>query len=507
MKSERKCLVTIFVSSLILFLFSSAWSYDTPGTSVRATGMGGSFTAIANDPSAVFYNPAGLVQLKGVQFYLMYDRETMYGVDSAESPYLGVGVITIPLSRDIVVALAGYQDGSWADPTRIVTKNIGLLSFSSWVTEELSFGLNLKGLYNSNYGKKKGFDFDLGLLYQPYPWLSIGAMGENLARTDMVPDISSGVVSGYQTRQVKLGLAYRYSGKNYETCLALDNVIKYVNQPLQKSYSLTSIGMEQWILTDNKLSLALRGGYGFGKNYELDYSQPAFGGSIKYRAENYTIQLDYSWSKYPYESKEDLAGDHRIGLVLSLEKGVKRGEKLLLKEEIKEEKKEEAIKEEAVKEVATVEEKKEIPITPPSTPIEEEKESYPAKPEPEFLPAEKDSAKGSPGILTYNLNSEIEFLSVGKNRSVMFLLKPGITQEIERWKLYIWSALPTGWNKEEVEKSLVKTFEGWGNPSFGVMWDCKYNDVKVKSGIYYYALALKDNQGVKWYSQIKSFKL
>ncbi|HEX9916611.1 MAG TPA: hypothetical protein VGB16_02640 [candidate division Zixibacteria bacterium] len=496
MKLQRRCPLIIFMVSLTLFLFNLAWPYDTPGTSVRATGMGGSFTALANDPSAVFYNPAGLVQLKGVQFYLMYDRKTVYGVNSAESPYLGAGAISFPLSRDIVIALAGYQDGSSADPTGIVTKNIGLLSFSSWVTEELSFGLNLKGLYNSNYGKKKGFDFDLGLLYRPHPWLGIGIMGENLARTDMVPDISSGVVSGYQTRQVKLGLAYHYEGKNYETCLALDNTIKDANQPIQKSYNLTSIGMEQWILTDNKLNLALRGGYSFGKDYELNYSQPAFGGSIRYKAQDYTIQLDYSWSKYPYESEEDLAGDHRVGLVISLEKGVKRGEKLLLKEEMKEEKKEEAIVE-----------KKEAPITLPSAPIEEKKESYPAKPEPEFLPEEKDSTKGSPEILTYSLNSEIEFLSVGKNRSVMLLLKPEISQEIERWKLYIWSALPTGWSKEEVEKSLVKTFEGWGNPSFGVMWDCRYNDVKVKSGTYYYALALKDNQGAKWYSQIKSFKL
>ncbi len=30
----------------------------------RAAGMGGAFTAIANDPSGTYYNPAGLVDLK-----------------------------------------------------------------------------------------------------------------------------------------------------------------------------------------------------------------------------------------------------------------------------------------------------------------------------------------------------------------------------------------------------------------------------------------------------------
>jgi hypothetical protein len=493
MKSKKRYFLPLLTVSLMLSVFGLAWSYDTPGTSARATGMGGSFVAVADEPSAVFYNPAGLVQLKGWQFYLMYDRKTVYGVSSSETPYLGAGVVTIPLSQDIVIALAGYQDGSWADPTTIVTKNLGLLSFSSWVTDELSVGLNLKGLYNSNYGKKSGFDFDLGFLYKPYSWLSIGFMGEDLMRTDMVPDDSSGVISGYQTRQAKLGIAYRYENKNYETCLALDNVTKDVNQPLQKSYNLTNLGMEQWILTNNKLSLALRAGYSFGKNYELDYSQPAFGGSIRYKAENYTIQLDYSWSKYPYESKEDLAGDHRVGLVISLEKGVKRGEKLLLQEEKK-------LEEKPIYTAPPVEEQK--PAEEKKV-VEEKKEEFPAKPE----PMEEESIPDSLKVLTYNLVSEIEHISVGRNRSVMFLLKPEINTEIERWKLYIWSSPPPDWSKEEVDKSLLKTFDGWGNPSFGVMWDCKYNEVKVKKGTYYYALVLKDNQGMKWHSQIKSFKL
>jgi long-chain fatty acid transport protein len=36
----------------------------------KATAQAGAFTARANDPSAVFYNPAGITQLEGTQFYL-----------------------------------------------------------------------------------------------------------------------------------------------------------------------------------------------------------------------------------------------------------------------------------------------------------------------------------------------------------------------------------------------------------------------------------------------------
>ncbi len=35
----------------------------------RAMAMGGAFTALANDPSAIYFNPAGITQLKGTQFY------------------------------------------------------------------------------------------------------------------------------------------------------------------------------------------------------------------------------------------------------------------------------------------------------------------------------------------------------------------------------------------------------------------------------------------------------
>lgn len=43
------------------------------GVGARAIGMGGAFVAIADDPSATFWNPAGLTALKGSQFFLSAD--------------------------------------------------------------------------------------------------------------------------------------------------------------------------------------------------------------------------------------------------------------------------------------------------------------------------------------------------------------------------------------------------------------------------------------------------
>lgn len=47
-----------------------ASSFAVNELAARAQGMGGAFTSIADDPSAIFFNPAGLTQVKGMQISL-----------------------------------------------------------------------------------------------------------------------------------------------------------------------------------------------------------------------------------------------------------------------------------------------------------------------------------------------------------------------------------------------------------------------------------------------------
>jgi hypothetical protein len=51
------------------------------GAGARASGMGGAFTAIADDPSAIYWNAAGLGIIKSPGFALTYNRwfmDTMF---------------------------------------------------------------------------------------------------------------------------------------------------------------------------------------------------------------------------------------------------------------------------------------------------------------------------------------------------------------------------------------------------------------------------------------------
>ena len=44
------------------------------GVGARAMAMGGTYAAIANDPTALFYNPAGAAWVNGVQMELMHNN-------------------------------------------------------------------------------------------------------------------------------------------------------------------------------------------------------------------------------------------------------------------------------------------------------------------------------------------------------------------------------------------------------------------------------------------------
>lgn len=53
-------LASLFIPDVVL-----AGSLSTPGQGARALAMGGAFTAVADDASAVYYNPAGITQVPG----------------------------------------------------------------------------------------------------------------------------------------------------------------------------------------------------------------------------------------------------------------------------------------------------------------------------------------------------------------------------------------------------------------------------------------------------------
>jgi hypothetical protein len=558
----------IFCSLLVVCTAWSglAYSYDNLGYGVRATGMG-AFVGLADDPSAIFYNPAGISQLERPQIYLMYDKISKFTIGENENPYLLSGVGVYPLNDKLRFFLGGSQKGSLANPTNVVTNNVGIVGLAGWLAQDFSLGLNGKFLYNSNYGKKKGVDLDLGLFYRFSPKFSVGVAVENLLATDMIPD--NGDTLGYAIREGKIGFAYHFDMERYSTILAWDIRVKNSTKPENKSYTLSSLGIEEWILTGNSVSFGLRGGYTFGKQFEQDIKQPSFGLSLRYNGGSQTFQLDYSFQKYPYKAPQSSTGDHRVSLSIAFggkngsnheyarKEGTKKIQiqtmpappvtasrnqvippekkteekvvppttatenKLIVPEKKAEEKKQAKVtapEKPVVVPEKKAEETKLTQTTPPETPVivpekktEEQNLAQVTPPEnPVVVPENKVEEKKPVGVMTYqpfNLSSSVEELSSGRNRSLMFLLKPDFEEQIDSWRLYICQDKPSGYEIDQLKPVLLKTVEGKGVPSSGIIWDCRYNGKSLKKGTYYYSMELVDGNGQRYFSQWKSFKL
>ena len=99
---KRFFIVLLFIVSLSFPAFGSGFT-DTYGFGLRAIALGGAFTAVADDYSAAFYNPAGLAQGTGNHFNLEY----LY-----TSPDIDVKKLT---GGDLVIPSAG--GGVRNDPT------------------------------------------------------------------------------------------------------------------------------------------------------------------------------------------------------------------------------------------------------------------------------------------------------------------------------------------------------------------------------------------------------
>ena len=137
----------------------STVQHDTPhAIGVRATGMGGAFTAVADDGSAVYWNPAGLAT--GSFFSLLIDGNAL---DRQSALLLAIG--TPPLGLTYYrTTTAEVKDG----PHTLVAHHAGVTVVQS-VGGRFAVGATLKAVHGvaaSDAGSisSNKFDADLGVI-------------------------------------------------------------------------------------------------------------------------------------------------------------------------------------------------------------------------------------------------------------------------------------------------------------------------------------------------------
>jgi hypothetical protein len=183
----------------------------------RAAGMGASFVAIADDASALFWNPAGITQIEGTGAsytfapYFAGMTHHFAGASFSVSDDWNIGVHALSYgSDDIEVTTMFEQEGTGATYT---AQDMSLgLTIAGQLTEQFAFGatgkfINLK-LADVNASTVA---FDFGTLYRPgILGLRIGFAVDNLAPavkysgTGLVQRGSIDPITGNQSPDVML---------------------------------------------------------------------------------------------------------------------------------------------------------------------------------------------------------------------------------------------------------------------------------------------------------------
>ncbi len=152
------------------------------GAGARSIGMGSAFTAVADDPSTLYWNPAGIVYVTKPEFQIFYSPwlvETQYHYNTAVVPIEGYGNLGLSFTAltmdDMMVRTVDIPE-----PDKYGQKfsagNIAMgVTFARKLTDRFSFGFKTKFIQETIWQMSaKGFAMDIGTLYTSSKNLKIG---------------------------------------------------------------------------------------------------------------------------------------------------------------------------------------------------------------------------------------------------------------------------------------------------------------------------------------------
>jgi hypothetical protein len=310
------------------------------GAGARGTALGGAFSAIATDPTALYYNPAGIALMPragatvGTYDYVADTRYSWGGIAfpfSGGTRAVGLQVGTFGF-KDQPVYTADQPDGTGS--VYSVSQTVAGLTFAQNFSDRFSAGITAKGVFD-NLGEASGqaFALDFGTNFHanlsghPIKFaFNVLNLGTNLSYSGSALQVDAGrdPIPGedevpqnpqpaeFRTKDFPLPTIFRV-GLAYDVITGDNNhltVLSDFNQPNNNGAGFSAGG--EWMsqsLGGSPFGFALRGSYSFAPANNLDPSNPnltalsdeerlqglAFGGGLNYSKDNFLLGVDYAW--------------------------------------------------------------------------------------------------------------------------------------------------------------------------------------------------------------------
>ncbi|HEY7293220.1 MAG TPA: conjugal transfer protein TraF [Vicinamibacterales bacterium] len=203
-----------FLAFLVFLSNASIVCAQAPdAVGVRAQGMGGAFTAVADDSTATWWNPAGLATGAlfnvTVEYGALTDQDLDHFAISVAVLPLGFSYYRIPISQMQPAGSTGSQSGSRQDPGTPSVRAVDLSQFGVTVGQSIGSHFVLASSFKvANLAGDTQVGVDVGAM-AALGQVRLGVMLRNLRE----PTFGDGVDSVTLKRQVRGGAAYLVPGR------------------------------------------------------------------------------------------------------------------------------------------------------------------------------------------------------------------------------------------------------------------------------------------------------
>lgn len=286
------------------------------GVGARAAAMADAFIAVANDASALYWNPAGLVNSNQNELIFSHNewvadiKHEFVGALYHFSANDAIGVAFTSLHMDdmkVTTEVLPFGNGQYFSFGDIALA----ITYSRKMTEQFSFGGSVRYIEETlDKLKMRGFMIDLGTLY----WTGLGSTRFAVAITNFGNELAP------DGKVVLFGNREKSSWQSFSPPTMFR--IGFAFEPLQNDEHRITSSIQLNHPNDNSENVALGAEYAWhemlflraGYKINVDEQDFSFGAGMKVNASIANIIFNYAYSSF-----ERLGSTHRLSLQIGID--------------------------------------------------------------------------------------------------------------------------------------------------------------------------------------------